>query len=94
MKRCPVCASVQFDDMSTCYGCLYQFGSDPALEEQRSREIEVAGWVIRVRAEGPGAAQTALTIEIEPTCGPVGSRRGTGTPAPVGFEASEVLCAT
>lgn len=36
MKICPVCESALFDDMDTCFGCLYRFGSDPALEATRS----------------------------------------------------------
>lgn len=36
MKVCPVCESTLFDDMDTCFGCLYRFGSDPALEAARS----------------------------------------------------------
>lgn len=142
MKICPVCASTLFDDMPTCFGCLYQFGSNPALEEQRAtdgpahpakheaqanrwaslitgeevaiplapatdegegpnfelsaetddsscgshcgggegrdgraREMELPGWVVRVRAEGPGIAQTSLTIEIEPSRRQDGSQR-------------------
>ena len=35
MKICPVCESTLFDDMDTCFGCLYRFGSDPALEAAR-----------------------------------------------------------
>lgn len=142
MKICPVCASTLFDDMPTCFGCLYQFGSNPALEEQRAidgpiraakgeaqanrwasliaedevaipltpaseegeginfelpaetdgssrgshcgggegkdgraREMELPGWVVRVRAEGPGIAQTSLTIEIEPSRRQDGSQK-------------------
>ena len=36
MKICPVCESTLFDDMDMCFGCLYRFGSDPALEAARS----------------------------------------------------------
>ncbi|MEC4273144.1 hypothetical protein VJ923_08235 [Adlercreutzia sp. R25] len=36
MKVCPVCESALFDDMETCFGCLYRFGSDPALEAARA----------------------------------------------------------
>lgn len=106
--------------MPICFGCLYQFGSDPDLEARRAevregfveapavggapacggwekfgddgelrlplvtracgqeggdggaggtcvRELQVPGWRLRVRADGPGAAQTSLTIEIEPS---------------------------
>ena len=126
MKTCPVCGSALFDDMPTCYGCLYQFGSDLALESQRAgerarraegpegtgrwaalidgdgaaiplvspaapgcggcgckggeshgavREMALPGWVVRVRAEGPGASDTSLTIEIEPAYNQAGSER-------------------
>lgn len=123
MKICPVCESALFDDMGTCFGCLYRFGSDPALEEARGaavpwptasdeeraplvaaggndlarasdgadggaegtlsegglgggsgggrriegvREVDVPGWRLRVRSEGPLPRGSALVIEIEP----------------------------
>lgn len=119
MRICPVCESALFDDMDTCFGCLYRFGSDPALEEARGatavlwptaseeervpldnagsdatmrvldgaggieealgggdleggrsvgsvREVDVPGWRLRVRSEGPLPRGSALVIEIEP----------------------------
>ena len=32
MKVCPVCKARVFDDMDTCYGCLYRFDSPDAKE--------------------------------------------------------------
>ena len=32
MKVCPVCKARVFDDMDTCYGCLYRFDSPDAEE--------------------------------------------------------------
>ena len=43
MKTCPVCRTMLFDDMDTCYGCMYRFGSNVALEEKVKREIDAAG---------------------------------------------------
>ena len=33
-KKCPVCKSGVFDDMDTCYNCMYRFGSNPELEKR------------------------------------------------------------
>ncbi len=30
MKTCPVCGSICFDDMTTCYGCMHDFSRDEA----------------------------------------------------------------
>lgn len=32
IKHCPVCNTTLFEDMDTCYGCMYKFGSNPELE--------------------------------------------------------------
>lgn len=32
MKTCPICNTTLFDDMETCYGCMYTFGTKPDLE--------------------------------------------------------------
>lgn len=34
IKRCPVCNSTVFEDMSLCFNCMYSFGSNPAVEER------------------------------------------------------------
>lgn len=39
MKMCPVCRTTLFEDMEVCYGCLYRFGSEPALEKA-ARQLE------------------------------------------------------
>ena len=70
MKICPVCESTLFDDMDTCFGCLYRFGSDPALEAARSAKAVpwsvAGGWRLRVRSEGLQPRGSSLTVEIEP----------------------------
>ncbi len=33
MKRCPVCKTSVFEDMDTCYKCMYRFGSNEQLEK-------------------------------------------------------------
>lgn len=38
MKRCPICKTTLFDDMPTCFGCMYQFGSKPELELRLTQE--------------------------------------------------------
>ncbi len=37
MKRCPVCKATLFDDMDTCYGCMYRFGSKPEWEQEMQK---------------------------------------------------------
>lgn len=39
LKLCPTCKTFVFDDMDTCYGCMYRFGSDPQREEAVRRAI-------------------------------------------------------
>lgn len=34
MKTCPVCKSRLFDDMDTCYGCMYRFGDKSEGERE------------------------------------------------------------
>ena len=55
MKICPVCESTLFDDMDMCFGCLYRFGSDPALEAARSAKavpwpVDERSWLASARA--------------------------------------------
>lgn len=72
MKICPVCESALFDDMDTCFGCLYRFGSDPALEAARS--ATVVPWP----AEGEGAR----VCEVEGGNGGDGDDGGRSADAP------------
>lgn len=51
MKTCPICNTTLFDDMETCYGCMYTFGSKPELE---------------AKAHKPSAPEAAETKVIEP----------------------------
>ena len=71
MKICPVCESTLFDDMDTCFGCLYRFGSDPALEAARSAKAvprPVDGGEGECAAsrggEGGSAAPTAQEMSV------------------------------
>lgn len=43
MKRCPICKTTLFDDMDTCYGCMYKFGTKPELEARVSIESNKPG---------------------------------------------------
>lgn len=43
MKRCPVCKTAVFDDMDTCYGCMYRFGTKPEWETALSDSKAAAG---------------------------------------------------
>ena len=80
MKICPVCESTLFDDMDTCFGCLYRFGSDPALEAARS--AAAVPWPVDGgegdRAGGGGAGGSAGGGGR----GGGGGARGVGPPPP------------
>lgn len=40
MKTCPVCGSVIFDDMDTCFGCMHRFqGDEPARSDPAERSV-------------------------------------------------------
>lgn len=44
MKTCPHCGSLAFDDLDTCYGCMYRFGiSAPVQDCPASRERGTCG---------------------------------------------------
>lgn len=34
LKTCPICKTHVFNDMNTCYNCMYSFGSNPELEQR------------------------------------------------------------
>lgn len=54
MKRCPVCQTMLFKDMSTCYGCLYKFpeGDDPIGEGAIDARREKMALEVRVPSIG------------------------------------------
>lgn len=43
MKTCPVCKAAVFDDMRTCFGCMYRFGSNAELEGCGALDVAAAG---------------------------------------------------
>lgn len=51
MKVCPVCKTTLFEDMEVCYGCLYRFGSEPALEKAASNLEELRRTVDHIPPE-------------------------------------------
>ncbi len=55
MRTCPVCRTAIFDDMDTCYGCMYRFEAEPATG---------SGGDERSRADGPdsGEAETGGAV--------------------------------
>ncbi len=54
MKRCPVCKTTLFDDMETCYGCMYQFGSNPNLEAKADAEAALSGRAVEKAEQEAG----------------------------------------
>lgn len=58
MKKCPVCKAAVFDDMRTCFGCMYQFGSNVELEGRSSLDgVDANG----ARFSGAGSKGDAAT---------------------------------
>lgn len=57
-KECPVCQARAFDDMRTCFNCMYQFGSNPALERKAAQEAREGSAELEEEsgAEGEGDA--------------------------------------
>ncbi len=49
LKTCPICKTHVFNDMGTCYNCMYTFGSNPELE----RRIDEKS--VRQRSDGKNA---------------------------------------
>ncbi len=79
MKVCPVCKTTLFEDMEVCYGCLYRFGSEPALEKAASdlneaaplREGDMRRWVVRLEVRScsdPGQVWAAELIPPYEDC--------------------------
>ena len=47
MKTCPVCQGRVFDDMDTCFNCLYRFEKEAAAPEpEPQKEVYVPQWVM------------------------------------------------
>ena len=85
MKECPICATALFDDMEVCYGCLYRFGSEPAMEEAAQRDAaqravvgrevdDLREWVVRLEVRNRSNPDQLWSVELAPP----------GVPAPVG----------
>lgn len=39
VKKCPVCNSSVFEDMTVCFNCMYVFGSNPKVEERANAAL-------------------------------------------------------
>lgn len=101
LKLCPTCKTFVFDDMDTCYGCMYRFGSDPEREEAVRREIEGSDFPEEVLADSMVPAAVSLgrcgredpwpppCEETLPSCKEVVSPR---EGAPVSCEDAAPLC--
>ncbi|MDO4290909.1 MAG: hypothetical protein Q4C41_06750 [Eggerthellaceae bacterium] len=86
MKTCPVCRTTLFDDMDTCYGCMYRFGSNAALEEKVRRETDAA---VRSVVDEKGESSTSgEAVEVDKAAAAkvevgAGASAGEGDMAPV-----------
>lgn len=63
LKTCPICKTHVFDDMSTCYNCMYSFGSNPDLE-QRAKGRNVAQGRMGVSASK--TVEMVRSVEVDP----------------------------
>ena len=74
MKVCPVCKTTLFEDMEVCYGCLYRFGSEPALEKAASnleeaaplREGDMRRWAVRLEVRSLSDPDQVWAAELIP----------------------------
>lgn len=68
IKKCPVCKTTLFDDMDTCYGCMYKFGSSPELEASAGMAATASAPVEAATdlagAEATSAAPSAATTAV------------------------------
>ena len=75
MKVCPVCQTMLFEDMEVCYGCLYHFGSEPALEKARGGACEkprsakgsdLRCWAVRLEVRSQSDPDQVWSAELIP----------------------------
>ena len=68
LKTCPICKTHVFDDMNTCYNCMYSFGSNPELEQRvqkgSSDRTRVASDPINAGAQSKEAPKTVEMARI------------------------------
>lgn len=89
MKTCPVCHTTLFEDMEVCYGCLYRFGSEPALEKtmnEREEELQPRGgdfrrWAVRLEVRSQSDPDQVWAAELIP---PYEDEGSAASPVPVG----------
>ena len=97
MKVCPVCKTTLFEDMEVYYGCLYRFGSEPALEKAASnleeaaplREGDMRRWAVRLEVRSLSDPDQVWAAELIPPyedCASMGAEasalRGGGAGSP------------
>ncbi|MEY8460315.1 hypothetical protein AALA69_04195 [Eggerthellaceae bacterium 24-137] len=107
LKLCPTCKTFVFEDMDTCYGCMYRFGSDPAREELVHREIVGSDFPensddpplasIAESGKSVGADRSGCFLDEAPWPPPAENEEGPlatlldGSPAPSGREESPAV---
>ena len=77
MKTCPICNTTLFDDMETCYGCMYSFGSKPELERKAREAADETTVIAPVAPAESGAPVESDPMERKEADD--GSRRGERT---------------
>ena len=68
LKTCPICKTHVFNDMNTCYNCMYSFGSNPELEQRVQKgsgdRTQVASDPIQAGAQSKEAPKTVEMARI------------------------------
>lgn len=68
LKTCPICKTHVFNDMNTCYNCMYSFGSNPELEQRAQKgsgdRTRVASDPIQAGAQSKEAPKTVEMARI------------------------------
>ncbi len=68
LKTCPICKTHVFNDMNTCYNCMYSFGSNPELEQRVQKgsgdRTRVASDPIQAGAQSKEAPKTVEMARI------------------------------
>lgn len=72
MKQCPICQSLAFDDATTCFGCLHEFGPDDQVQPSEGLQNEAPlpfevppAFVIQIKPERERSGHTTWTCKVE-----------------------------
>lgn len=67
VKRCPRCGETLFDDMSVCYGCLYDFEREPYRPPEGLDVTPLSSPSARAAHLAPEASEAAPSADADAT---------------------------